>query len=222
MNNWNLIWKCVFQTSAHSGSGQWALRSYMCLFRRKNPIEFSRTYCFISGYRTAGIRILGWGSVPGSLRKPLGLDLPLVSLHEYHEVWREGPHSCWPFLSQSSAFVTLQGYIATRLFSRRACFILKMEPDYIMQLEDVGRLAYEKQVTAGSLEKRWLYIIGCLHEPRLWVSQWMETQCRLVYLSPNLQIQDIWGSTWFFLPLIIALLWKKIQRRLKQHFVREI
>ncbi|NXE56406.1 GKN2 protein, partial [Casuarius casuarius] len=37
------------------------------------------------------------------------------------------------------------GYVATRLFSRNACFILKIEKDSIPELKELGRLAFEKQ-----------------------------------------------------------------------------
>uniref|UniRef100_A0A8C8RA10 Gastrokine-2 n=1 Tax=Pelusios castaneus TaxID=367368 RepID=A0A8C8RA10_9SAUR len=48
--------------------------------------------------------------------------------------------------SSDTIFDYKHGYIATRLFSRRACFILKMEKGYIPELQEIGRLAYEKQV----------------------------------------------------------------------------
>uniref|UniRef100_A0A8C3H6E6 Gastrokine-2 n=1 Tax=Chrysemys picta bellii TaxID=8478 RepID=A0A8C3H6E6_CHRPI len=48
--------------------------------------------------------------------------------------------------SSDTIFDYKHGYIATRLFSRRACFILKMEKGYIPELEEIGRLAYEKQM----------------------------------------------------------------------------
>ncbi|XP_072835192.2 gastrokine-2 [Pogona vitticeps] len=48
--------------------------------------------------------------------------------------------------SSDTIFDYNTGYIAVRLFSRRACFVMKMEKGYIYELEDIGRLAYEKQM----------------------------------------------------------------------------
>uniref|UniRef100_A0A8D0GRG4 Gastrokine 2 n=1 Tax=Sphenodon punctatus TaxID=8508 RepID=A0A8D0GRG4_SPHPU len=48
--------------------------------------------------------------------------------------------------SSDTIFDYKHGYIATRLFSRRACFILKMKQGYIPELEEIGRLAYERQM----------------------------------------------------------------------------
>ncbi|XP_067401958.1 gastrokine-2 [Emydura macquarii macquarii] len=48
--------------------------------------------------------------------------------------------------SSDTIFDYKHGYIATRVFSRRACFILKMEKGYIPELQEIGRLAYEKQM----------------------------------------------------------------------------
>ncbi|XP_061449340.1 gastrokine-2 [Rhineura floridana] len=48
--------------------------------------------------------------------------------------------------SSDTIFDYKHGYIATRLFSRRACFVMKMEKGYIPELEEIGRLAYEKQM----------------------------------------------------------------------------
>ncbi|XP_077162386.1 gastrokine-2 [Paroedura picta] len=48
--------------------------------------------------------------------------------------------------SSDTIFDYKHGYIATRLFSRRACFVYQMEKGYIPELELIGRLAYEKQM----------------------------------------------------------------------------
>ncbi|XP_042329886.1 gastrokine-2 [Sceloporus undulatus] len=48
--------------------------------------------------------------------------------------------------SSDTIFDYKHGYIATRVFSRRACFILKMEKGYVPLLQEIGRLAYEKQM----------------------------------------------------------------------------
>ncbi|NXX79695.1 GKN2 protein, partial [Urocolius indicus] len=47
--------------------------------------------------------------------------------------------------SSDTIFDYSSGYIATRLFSRKACFILKIEKDYIPELEQIGRLAFERK-----------------------------------------------------------------------------
>ncbi|XP_062452641.1 gastrokine-2 [Rhea pennata] len=47
--------------------------------------------------------------------------------------------------SSDTIFDYWHGYVATRLFSRNACFILKMERDFIPELQEIGRLAFEKQ-----------------------------------------------------------------------------
>lgn len=39
-----------------------------------------------------------------------------------------------------------QGYIATRLFSRNACFIMKIDEASIPELQEIGRQAFERQV----------------------------------------------------------------------------
>uniref|UniRef100_A0A8C3H6U0 Gastrokine-2 n=1 Tax=Chrysemys picta bellii TaxID=8478 RepID=A0A8C3H6U0_CHRPI len=55
-------------------------------------------------------------------------------------------------------WVAVTGYIATRLFSRRACFILKMEKGYIPELEEIGRLAYEKQMMNKMFSQKNLWV----------------------------------------------------------------
>ncbi|KAM9608162.1 gastrokine-2 isoform 1-T1 [Morphnus guianensis] len=47
--------------------------------------------------------------------------------------------------SSNTIFDYSSGYIATRLLSRRACFILKINKEYIPELEEIGRLAFERQ-----------------------------------------------------------------------------
>ncbi|XP_008938439.1 PREDICTED: gastrokine-2 [Merops nubicus] len=47
--------------------------------------------------------------------------------------------------SSDTIFDYSKGYIATRLFSRKACFILKINKDYIPELEEIGRLAFERK-----------------------------------------------------------------------------
>uniref|UniRef100_A0A663E860 Gastrokine 2 n=1 Tax=Aquila chrysaetos chrysaetos TaxID=223781 RepID=A0A663E860_AQUCH len=67
--------------------------------------------------------------------------------------------------SSDTIFDYSHGYIATRLFSRSACFILKINKEYIPELEEIGRLAFERQVTLYRnlyciqerlLDKNWL------------------------------------------------------------------
>ncbi|XP_054036850.1 gastrokine-2-like [Rissa tridactyla] len=47
--------------------------------------------------------------------------------------------------SSDTIFDYVHGYIATRLFSRNACFIMKINKEYIPDLEEMGRLAFERQ-----------------------------------------------------------------------------
>nr|XP_009510722.1 PREDICTED: gastrokine-2 [Phalacrocorax carbo] len=47
--------------------------------------------------------------------------------------------------SSDTIFDYSHGYIATRLFSRKACFILKINKNYIPELQEIGRQAFERQ-----------------------------------------------------------------------------
>ncbi|XP_009896104.1 gastrokine-2 [Dryobates pubescens] len=47
--------------------------------------------------------------------------------------------------SSDTIFDYSKGYIATRLFSRKACFILKINEKYIPELQEIGRLAFERK-----------------------------------------------------------------------------
>ncbi|NXJ80573.1 GKN2 protein, partial [Trogon melanurus] len=47
--------------------------------------------------------------------------------------------------SSDTIFDYSHGYVATRLLSRKACFILKIEKDVIPELQEIGRLAFEKK-----------------------------------------------------------------------------
>ncbi|NWW97550.1 GKN2 protein, partial [Caloenas nicobarica] len=47
--------------------------------------------------------------------------------------------------SSDSIFDYSTGYVATRLFSRNACFIMKLNKDHIPELERLGRVAFERQ-----------------------------------------------------------------------------
>ncbi|NXL02774.1 GKN2 protein, partial [Mesembrinibis cayennensis] len=47
--------------------------------------------------------------------------------------------------SSDSIFDYLHGYIAKTLLSRNACFILKINEQYIPQLQELGRLAFERK-----------------------------------------------------------------------------
>ncbi|XP_074838017.1 gastrokine-2 [Carettochelys insculpta] len=65
--------------------------------------------------------------------------------------------------SSDTIFDFEHGYIATRLFSRRACFVLKMEKGYIPELREIGRLAYEKQMMNKMFSPR---IVWVEYEPK--------------------------------------------------------
>ncbi|XP_071585192.1 gastrokine-2 [Heliangelus exortis] len=47
--------------------------------------------------------------------------------------------------SSDTIFDYARGYIATRLFIRNACFIIKIDKEFIPELEELGRLAFEKK-----------------------------------------------------------------------------
>ncbi|NWR01308.1 GKN2 protein, partial [Paradoxornis webbianus] len=47
--------------------------------------------------------------------------------------------------SSDTIFDYTHGYIATRLFSRNACFIMKIKKELIPELREIGRLAFERQ-----------------------------------------------------------------------------
>ncbi|NXE14552.1 GKN2 protein, partial [Lophotis ruficrista] len=47
--------------------------------------------------------------------------------------------------SSDTIFDYSHGYVATRLFSRNACFIMKINKEYIPELQEMGRLAFERQ-----------------------------------------------------------------------------
>ncbi|XP_027524902.1 gastrokine-2-like [Corapipo altera] len=47
--------------------------------------------------------------------------------------------------SSDTIFDYSRGYIATRLFSRNACFIMKIKKEYIPELQEIGRLAFERR-----------------------------------------------------------------------------
>ncbi|KAJ7397695.1 Gastrokine-2 [Pitangus sulphuratus] len=48
--------------------------------------------------------------------------------------------------SSDTIFDYSHGYIATRLFSRNACFIMKIRKELIPELQEIGRLAFERQM----------------------------------------------------------------------------
>ncbi|KAM6113291.1 gastrokine-2 [Phoenicopterus ruber ruber] len=47
--------------------------------------------------------------------------------------------------SSITIFDYLHGYIATKLLSRNACFILKIDKQYVPELREIGRLAFERE-----------------------------------------------------------------------------
>ncbi|NXX59832.1 GKN2 protein, partial [Scopus umbretta] len=60
--------------------------------------------------------------------------------------------------SSDTIFDYSSGYIATRLLSRNACFIMKINKDYIPELQEIGRLAFERKTmkTVYSPNKVWV------------------------------------------------------------------
>ncbi|NWU17900.1 GKN2 protein, partial [Cephalopterus ornatus] len=55
-------------------------------------------------------------------------------------------HIQYGVYSSDTVFDYSHGYIATRLFSRNACFIMKIQKEYIPELQEIGRLAFERQM----------------------------------------------------------------------------
>ncbi|XP_053905654.1 gastrokine-2 [Cuculus canorus] len=51
--------------------------------------------------------------------------------------------------SSDTIFDYSRGYVATRLFSRNACFIMKINKNDIPELQELGRLAFEKKTLAA-------------------------------------------------------------------------
>ncbi|NXI61496.1 GKN2 protein, partial [Anseranas semipalmata] len=47
--------------------------------------------------------------------------------------------------SSDTIFDYWHGYVATRLFSRNACFILKIDGSSIPELQEIGRRAFERK-----------------------------------------------------------------------------
>ncbi|NWH44024.1 GKN2 protein, partial [Fregata magnificens] len=47
--------------------------------------------------------------------------------------------------SSDTIFDYLRDYIATRLLSRNACFIMKINKEYIPDLREIGRVAFETE-----------------------------------------------------------------------------
>ncbi|XP_056364528.1 gastrokine-2 [Oenanthe melanoleuca] len=47
--------------------------------------------------------------------------------------------------SSDTIFDYTHGYIATRLFSRNACFIMKIKKELIPELQEIGHLAFERE-----------------------------------------------------------------------------
>ncbi|KAM3830444.1 gastrokine-2 [Vipera latastei] len=60
--------------------------------------------------------------------------------------------------SSDTIFDYKHGYIAMRSFSRRTCFIMKMEKGYIPEIKEIGRLAYEKQMMRKILSGRNIWV----------------------------------------------------------------
>ncbi|XP_066495734.1 gastrokine-2 [Tiliqua scincoides] len=94
--------------------------------------------------------------------------------------------------SSDTIFDYKHGYIATRLFSRRACFILKMEPNYIMQLEDIGRLAYEKQMMSQMVSPKNVWV---QYEPSNSffgeIKEWLEFGSSIEKLCKNVPVYRV-------------------------------
>ncbi|XP_070621713.1 gastrokine-2 [Erythrolamprus reginae] len=60
--------------------------------------------------------------------------------------------------SSETIFDYKHRYIAMRIFSRRSCFVMKMEKGYIPEIEEIGRLAYERQMMNKMLTGKNLWV----------------------------------------------------------------
>ncbi|NXC13125.1 GKN2 protein, partial [Corythaeola cristata] len=60
--------------------------------------------------------------------------------------------------SSDSIFDYSSGYVATRLFSRHACFILKITKGDIPELQDIGRTAFEKKTLREVYNRRNVWV----------------------------------------------------------------
>ncbi|XP_072702105.1 gastrokine-2 [Ciconia boyciana] len=66
-----------------------------------------------------------------------------MTVHNEHQIAEVHVRS--GLYSSDSIFDYSHGYVATRLLSRRACFIMKINRKYIPNLQDMGRLAFERK-----------------------------------------------------------------------------
>uniref|UniRef100_A0A8C6XH03 Gastrokine-2 n=1 Tax=Naja naja TaxID=35670 RepID=A0A8C6XH03_NAJNA len=60
--------------------------------------------------------------------------------------------------SSETIFDYKHGYIAMRIFSQFACFVMKMEKHYFLEIEEIGRLAYELQMMRRMLSGKNLWV----------------------------------------------------------------
>ncbi|XP_063167648.1 gastrokine-2 [Candoia aspera] len=60
--------------------------------------------------------------------------------------------------SSETIFDYKHGYIAMRIFSLRACFVMKMEIGYFPEFEEIGRLAYERQMMRQMMSGRHIWV----------------------------------------------------------------
>uniref|UniRef100_A0A7M4FDJ0 Gastrokine-2 n=1 Tax=Crocodylus porosus TaxID=8502 RepID=A0A7M4FDJ0_CROPO len=60
--------------------------------------------------------------------------------------------------SSDTIFDYKHGYIAMRVFSQRACFIMKMEKGYTITLEEIGRLAYEREMMTKMYSPKYWWV----------------------------------------------------------------
>uniref|UniRef100_A0A8D0DPU0 Gastrokine-2 n=1 Tax=Salvator merianae TaxID=96440 RepID=A0A8D0DPU0_SALMN len=94
--------------------------------------------------------------------------------------------------SSDTIFDYKHGYIATRIFSRRACFILKMEKGYVMELEELGRLAYEKQMMKKMISPQDVWV---KYEPKdsLFgeIREWFQFGSSIEHLCKNVPVYRV-------------------------------
>uniref|UniRef100_A0A670ZE74 Gastrokine-2 n=1 Tax=Pseudonaja textilis TaxID=8673 RepID=A0A670ZE74_PSETE len=53
--------------------------------------------------------------------------------------------------SSETIFDYKHGYIAMRIFSRFACFVMKMEKNYFLEIEEIGRLMMRRMLSGRNL-----------------------------------------------------------------------
>ncbi|XP_075300879.1 gastrokine-2 isoform X2 [Opisthocomus hoazin] len=94
--------------------------------------------------------------------------------------------------SSDSIFDYSRGYIATRLLSRHACFIMKINKDYIPELQEIGRLAFERQAmrTVYSPQNVWVQFQSG-HSVLGKITDWLRYGRQIEHLCSGLPLYEL-------------------------------